>query len=155
MGDVDETDVAGYYPDRMIDLSPLVEFDFWFRLHPLGLSPLFERGLFFLFAISIILGSVSRIFARNRKEDYLMVKAYRYLGQMFLTMGIVGMLWFFFTFEEIYFFGARFWFLVWLAGVIAWVWWIVRYVKVTIPELRQAGAAKKDSNKYIPQKKRR
>lgn len=155
MGYVDETDVDRYYPDCMIDLSPLVEFDFWFRLQPLGFSPLFERGFFFLFAIFIILGSVSRMFARNRKEDYLMVKAYRYLGYMFLTMGIVGMFWFFFSFEEIYFFGARFWFLAWLVSVITWVWWIVRYVKVTIPELRQAGAAKKDANKYIPKKKKR
>ena len=84
-----------------------------------------------------------------------MVKAYRHLGYLFLTMGILGMFWFFFTFEEIYLFGARFWFLVWLLICIVWAWWIIRYVKVTIPQLRKAGAAKKDSNKYIPVKKRR
>ena len=84
-----------------------------------------------------------------------MVRAYRYFGQLFLTMGIAGMAWFFLTFEEIYLFGARFWFLVWLIIGIVWAWWIVRYVKVTIPELRQSGAAKKDSNKYIPKKKSR
>jgi Ca2+/Na+ antiporter len=139
----------------MIDLSPVLEIDFWFRLNPLGLSPFFERSLFFLFALLIIMGSVSRIVARNRKEDYLMVKAYRHMGQMFLTMGVIGMFWFFFTFEQIYLFGARFWFLVWLVCVALWVAWIVRYVKVTIPQLRQAGTAKKDSNKYIPSKKRR
>ena len=135
--------------------SPLIELSFWFSLSPIGLSPVFERGLFFLFAIFIILGSLSRMFARQRKEDYLMVKAYRFAGQLFLTMGILGMFWFFFTYEEIYLFGARFWFLVWLIVSIAWAWWIVRYVKVTIPVLRQSGAAKKDSNKYIPKKKSR
>ena len=136
-------------------LSPLFDLSFWFTLSPVGLSPVFERGLFLFFALFIILGSLSRMFARQRKEDYLMVKAYRYAGQLFLTMGVLGMLWFFFTFEEIYFFGARFWFLLWVTGSIAWAWWIVRYVNVTIPELRQAGAAKKDSNKYIPRKKKR
>ena len=124
-------------------------------MQPLGFSPAFEQSFFFLFAAFIILGSVSRIMARHQKEDRFMVKAYRHLGRMFLTMGILGMIWFFFTFEQIYFFGARFWFLVWLIGLVVWIWWIVKYVRVTVPMLRQQGAQKAKENQYMPKKKRR
>ena len=106
-----------------------------------------------MFALFIILGSVSRIMAKNKKDDRFMVKAYKYVGQMFMTLGALGLLWFFFAYEQIYFFGARFWFLVWLLGLIAWIVWIVRYVKVKIPELKEMGAVKKEVNKYIPKKK--
>jgi len=139
----------------MIDVSPMTHLDFWTNLQPAALSTVFERGFFFLFALLIIFGSLSRILSRSRKDDYLLVKAYRYLGQLLLTMGVLGMLWFFFSFEEIYFFGARFWFLVWLLVSLAWLGWIIRYVKVTVPRMRQMGAAKKDSNKYLPKKKGR
>lgn len=137
----------------MIDLSPLFQLDFWFRLDPVGLSTVFETAFFFLFAILIILASVSRIIARQKKGDRFSVKAYKLLGQMFMTMGILGMLWFFFTFEEIYFLGARFWFLVWLIGLIVWLVGIYRYIKVAVPEMKNHSKQKAEANKYIPRKK--
>ena len=136
-----------------MDLSQIFSLGFWFELQTSGLSATYERGFFFLFALLVICGSVSRIMAKNKKDDRFMVKAYKYVAQMFMTMGILGLMWFFFAYEQIYFFGARFWFLVWLLGLIAWIVWIVRYVKVKIPELKELGSAKKETNKYIPKKK--
>lgn len=136
-------------------MSQLFSLSFWFALQPTGLSATFERAFFFLFAIVIILGSVSRILARNKRDDRFMVKVYKYVGQMCMTMGIVGLLWFFFAFEQIYFFGARFWFLAWVLGLVAWIVWIVWFTKVRIPELKNQGVAKVETNKYIPKKKKR
>ncbi len=136
-----------------MDFSQIFSLSFWFNLSSTGLSTTYERGFFFLFALLIVLGSVSRIMAKNKKDDRFMVKAYKYVGKMFMTMGVLGLLWFFFAYEQIYFFGARFWFLVWLIGLIAWVVWIVWYVKVKIPELKEQGVAKKETNKYIPKKR--
>ncbi|MFH1611519.1 MAG: hypothetical protein ABIA83_02875 [Patescibacteria group bacterium] len=84
-----------------------------------------------------------------------MVKSYKYMAQMFMMMGILGLLWFFFAFEQIYFFGSRFWFLGWMLGVVVWAVWNIRYMKVKIPELKQQGSAKGETNKYIPRKKQR
>ncbi len=136
-----------------MDLSQLFTLSFWFDLQTTGLSSVYERGFFFLFALLVIFGSVSRIMAKNKKDDRFMVRAYKYVGQMFMTMGILGLFWFFFSYEQIYFFGARFWFLVWLLGLIAWIAWIVWYVKVKIPELKDKGVAKVETNKYIPRKR--
>jgi len=137
----------------MIDLSPLFQLDFWFRLDPVGLNTVFETAFFFLFAIFIILASVSLIIARQKKGDRFAVKAYKLLGQMFMTMGILGMLWFFFTFEEIYFLGARFWFLLWLVALIVWLIGIYRYIKIIVPEMKNHGKEKAEANKYLPRKK--
>jgi glucan phosphoethanolaminetransferase (alkaline phosphatase superfamily) len=139
----------------MNNLLTLFRPSFWFDLQPLGFSPLFEQGFFLLFALLIILGCASRIAARHRKDDRFMKKTYRYLGQLFLTMGIAGMVWFFLTFEQIYLFGARFWFLFWLIGFVAWGWWIYRYVNVTVPQLKQQGKEKNQDQQYLPRKKRR
>ena len=138
-----------------MDFSQLFSLSFWFDLHSTGLSSTYERGFFFFFALFIIMGSISRIFAKNKKDDRFLVKAYRYIGQMFMMMGVLGLFWFFFAYEQIYFFGARFWFIVWILGLIAWIAWIVYYVKVKIPELKDKGAAKQEVNKYIPKRRRR
>lgn len=138
-----------------MDFSQLFTWNFWFALESTGLSAVYERGFFFLFALFVIFGSVSRILAKNKKDDRFMVKAYKYVGQMFMTMGILGLLWFFGAYEQVYFFGARFWFLAWLIGLIVWIVWIVRYVKVKIPELKQDGVAKAETNKYLPKRKGR
>jgi len=138
-----------------MNLSQIFSLSFWFDLGSTGLSATYERGFFFLFALLVILGSVSRIVAKNKKDDRFMVRAYKYVGQMFMTMGILGLFWFFFSYEQIYFFGARFWFLVWLLGLIAWIAWIIWYVKIKIPELKDKGVAKVETNKYIPRKRGR
>lgn len=136
-----------------MNLSQLFSWGFWFDLHAVGLSVTYERLFFFLFALFIVFGSVSRIMAKNKKDDRFMVKAYKYVGGMFMTMGVVGLIWFFCAYQQVYFFGARFWFLVWLLGVAGWIAWIVWYVKVKIPELKEEGAVQKEVNKYIPKKR--
>lgn len=138
-----------------MDFAQLFSWHFWFTLQSTGLSMTYERGFFFLFALFVILGSVSRILAKNKKDDRFMVRAYKYVGQMFMTMGILGLLWFFCAYEQVYFFGARFWFLIWLLGLIVWIVWIVWYVKVKVPVLKEMGVAKVETNKYIPKRKQR
>ena len=74
---------------------------------------------------------------------------------MFVSFGVLSMLWFFFTFEEIYFLGARFWFLLIVIGFIAWIVYIVRYARVTIPAMKEESEKGKDEDKYMPRKKSR
>ena len=73
---------------------------------------------------------------------------------MLFTMGTLGMVVYFFSFEQIYLFGARFWFLLWFIGLVIWIVMIVRHAKVTIPDMKSAAANRAEFNKYIPRKKR-
>ncbi len=137
----------------MIDLRPLISPSFWFSLFPDAMGPLFERGFFVFFGLLIVVGAIVRIVARHRKEDKYVLRTFKRIGKMLLTMGLLGLLWFFFTFEEIYFLGARFWLLVWAVGLIYWIYTIVRYVKVEVPADRLAMQNKADFNKYLPRRK--
>lgn len=136
----------------MIDLQPLIDPGFWFSMFPGTLSPVFEKVFFLLFAIMMIVGAVVRITARHRVEDRHMLRTFGKIGKMFIVMGILGMVWFFFTFEGTYFLGARFWFLLWTAGLIAWIVAIVRYVRVTIPAEKAEKKNREEFNKYLPRR---
>lgn len=137
----------------MIDLHPLITPSFWFSLFPEAMGPGFERAFFLFFGLMIVVGAIVRIVARHRKDDKYVVRTFQKIGKMLLVMGLLGMLWFFFTFEEIYFLGARFWLLVWIIGAGIWKFQIWRYVKKTIPAERLATQSKADFNKYLPRRK--
>lgn len=137
----------------MIDLRPLANLDFWFNLEPGALSPSMEQFFFVFFGAFVILGAVVRVVARHKKkDDKYAVLIYRKVGQLLLTMGILGMLFFFFTFEEAYFLGARFWFLLWGIGVIAWAASIFRFARTTVPAMRERHQKGKENERYLPRK---
>lgn len=137
----------------MINLKPIFDPSFWFDLTPVALSPVFEKGFFLFFAGMILFGAVARIVAKNKKGDRYLVQTYRKIAVMLITMGFAGLVFFFFTYEELYIFGARFWFLFWAIGLIAWAVSIVRFVKVKVPQAKEDSAMKSAFNKYIPRKK--
>lgn len=108
-----------------------------------------------LFGVMVIIGAIVRIVARHRKEDRYLRKTFQSIGQMLVTMGILGMLWFFFSFEGIYMLGARFWFLVWAAGLVYWIIAIVRFAKITVPHIKEEASKRSEQNKYLPRKRQK
>lgn len=110
---------------------------------------------FGIFAGLVILGAATRVVARNRTSDKLLMRVYKSVASMLLTMGGLGMVLYFFTYEEVYIFGARFWYVLWFLGFVAWGAWIFRYAKVTVPALRKAREERASGNEYLPRKKRR
>lgn len=139
----------------MIDVKPLLDPGFWFALQPDLLSPAFEKGFFILFGLMIIFGAIIRIVAKQKKYDRYIAQTFNKIGVMLLSMGLIGLSWFFFTFEGIYIVGARFWFILWLIGLVAWIWSIVKFVKKDIPELKAEREARADANQYLPKKKKK
>lgn len=139
----------------MISFKPLIDPSFWFRLDPDYLSPLFEKGFFILFAAMIILGALVRIVARKKGTDRFAKDVKMRWGAMLLTMGLLGLVWFFFTYEGVSLFGARFWFLIWLVGGTVWAVSILRYAKNKIPGMKEQAKSHADANKYLPRKKRK
>lgn len=121
-------------------------------MFPHALSPAFETAFFLLFSLMTIVGAVVRIVARHRVDDRHLLRTFGKIGKMLIVMGLLGMIWFAFTFEETYFLGARFWFLMWGAGLIAWITTIVRYVRHTIPAEKEAHKHREEFNKYLPRR---
>ncbi len=111
--------------------------------------------VFGIFLIMFVMGIVSRIVASNRGEDKYIQAIGRRLGSMFITMGLLGVLLFFFGFERIEFFGGRFWYPVWFVGLLVWVFFILRFVRLDVPAMRQHDLFRKARSKYMPKKNRR
>ncbi len=135
-------------------LSPLWNLSFWFDLTPTRMSAAFEAGFFGFFALTVIAGSVIRMVVRNGTYDRYRAITLKKIASLCSVSGVVGLVWFFFTFEEIQFFGSRFWFLVWILAVVAAVVAIVRYVKKEVPALQYREQSRADVNKYLPKRSR-
>lgn len=134
-------------------IAKLFSLSFWFDLTPVAFSPLFERGLFFLFALLAVIATSIRIVARRKTYDRDTTRVFLKVAAMMTTMSILGFIWFFLSYEEIYIFGARFWFLLWILGVAYWSYSIYRFAKYTLPEERLAVGVKESVNKYLPRRK--
>jgi hypothetical protein len=135
-------------------LSPLIDWHFWFDLTPTRMTATFEALFFGLFALCIFAGAVLRMYVRNAKFDKYKATIVRRVAAIATWSGVIGLVWFFFTFEEIQFFGSRFWFLVWIAGVIVAVVQLVRYTKNEVPELQHREQSRAEVNKYLPRRAR-
>lgn len=138
-----------------MNLQPLIDPSFWFKLQPDLLSPTFEKGFFIAFGLMVIIGAIIRIVSRQKRHDKYVRQMFSRIGTMSLSMGLVGLVWLFFSYEMIYLLGARFWFLVWLVGLIIWVVMIVRFVKKDIPARKQEEQHRASANKYLPRKKKK
>ena len=81
------------------------------------------------------------------------------LSTLFVTMGIIGLCLFLFSFEEIELFGARFWYPVWFMVVLVWAFMIYRYATHEVPTKQKRAQELEARSKYLPKahskKKRR
>lgn len=137
----------------MFNLQPLITASFWFARDPAPLLTINARLLFGVFALLFVLGVVVRVVARRRKEDRLVTETFRRIGQLGVTMGLLGLLLFFFAYQEIPFLGMRVWFLLWGIGLLVWVGMVVRYATKIVPAERRRLSERTERNKYLPRAK--
>lgn len=135
-------------------LLPLFDWHFWFDLTPIRMAAPFEAGFFALFALAIIAGAVIRMYVRNAKLEKYRAEIFRRLAAIDTAAGIAGFVWFFFTFEEVQFFGARFWFLLIVLGAAIAKIRLYRYMKNDVPKLEHREQSRAEVNKYLPKKHR-
>lgn len=137
-----------------MDLRPVISLGFWFDLTPVRMSPVFEASFFVLFALLIIAGAAIRIYVRSRSLEKYVALAYRRVAKIATASGLVGFALLFFAFEEIQFFGSRFWMLLWVVGVIIAGLFVVKFMREEAPLLRAREQNRADVNKYLPRRNR-
>ncbi len=118
------------------------------------MSALWEALFFAFFALVLLGGSVLRMMARNGKNDRYRGVVLKKSAALCSWFGAAGLVWFFFTFEEIQFFGSRFWLLLWILALVLGMLAIVRYVKKDVPALQHREQSRADVNKYLPKRSR-
>jgi len=114
-----------------------------------------EKVFFVIFVAFLIGGAVVRIVVNHKERDRYVEAIIGRIANLLISMGALGLVWFFFTFEQIPLLGSRFWFLVWLLGLVVWAVYIAIFAYRKVPELRQADHDRKERMKYFPPRKKK
>ena len=120
-----------------------------FTLRPDTMQPRALIILAVIFLLCIALAIISKIVAK-KTNDGLKLKAYRQVFSLFLTMGILGIVYLFFAWQAVTLLASRFWLLIWVVVVAVWLGFIAKYFFLDIPKTRTKIDKKKNFNKYIP-----
>ncbi|OGL95998.1 hypothetical protein A2348_00705 [Candidatus Uhrbacteria bacterium RIFOXYB12_FULL_58_10] len=136
------------------DLRPLFSPSYWLTFDPPAVWAGAGRSLLVIFVGMIVASVVVRRVKIPRATDRHQATIYRKVVNLLFTMGFVGIILFFFSFQEIRLFGARFLYLLWIAGTVWWIVSIVRYAKKQVPEARRREIERFELEKYLPKKKK-
>lgn len=132
-----------------IDLRPLITPSFWFALSPQPPVALVSKIAFAVLVAFVVASLVLRVL-RRRTEDKLKRVLLARTASMLVWMGCLGLVLAFCRFEQISFFGARFWSFFWLVGLIIWIVSVVRFARKDMPRMRGENARVKENAKYLP-----
>lgn len=126
-------------PGYLFDLQPAISAEALFMLAA-------------VFGLCLILGVIAAVIARRPHEHTVQVLYGRY-SALLLTLGVIGYILLWFRYEGAYFMSARFWLVLWAAGLIAWLIPTLVYQRREIPRARQQRAAREQMQRYLPGRK--
>lgn len=129
---------------------------YWLTVAPGLVSVKFLIILAVIFGGVFVFGVVSRFLARyyQKKKSYL-AGIYFKLSTLSLTMGVFGLMYYFFIYENIYLLSARFWFLIWLIGLVWWLLFLVKFYYVKLPAEKKTLSEREIFEKYLPRPKQK
>lgn len=128
-------------------MNKFLSWQFWFNSRPGSLIPIYKDILVGIIVAFFVLAIVSFFLKKNKKGFYL--KLWNKFFNFFATNAFIGLVLFFFNRELIPFFSSRFWYILWLAGMIVWIVFIVKYFK-SLPEKKKQLTEDREYKKYIP-----
>ena len=128
---------------------------YWFTFDYANVDGTGGKIVFGVFFVLLLIGIFSRIVALHRTEDRYMKEIGQRFSNLLITMSLLGMMFFFFSFERIRFFGGRFWYLFWIIGTAYWLFHLIRYVKKEVPHKRSKDLEHVARMKYMPPRKKK
>ena len=129
---------------------PLLSWSYWFSLHARELMPSAKLAIGMFFAALVVFGIIAKVLSKKKSGSMFWAEGGKRLGAFGVWMGALGLLLVFFMHELIYFFGARFWLLVWAAGALWWLLRIIRFLTAVVPKQSAAYAERARIEKWIP-----
>lgn len=133
--------------------SNLLDPSYWFTLRPAEVGGTSGTILFVVFVLMFVAGIVARIVAANKTDDRYLRDMGERVATLLITMGLLGIVLYFFSYERIRLFGSRFFYAFWLIGIFAWGYVLVRFAHRTVPQMRQRDSLRAEQRKYFPQRR--
>lgn len=128
---------------------------YWLTLQPPEVSGLIGNIAFGVFVAFFLFGIIGRIVVDRRGDDRYKKEIGNRISNLLITMGILGVILYFFSFEEVQLFGARFWYPLWIIVTLVWVFFLVRFVHRDVPAKRAREESLRAQGKYLPHQHRR
>ena len=107
--------------------------------------------LFWLVSLIVLSGTgFACLIAEKFTQKGINKKILDKFGDLFTSMGISGLILFFFRQQSVPLLGYRFWFLGWAIIFVIWLALILKYLILRVPEVRVEQAEKARKEKYLP-----
>lgn len=127
---------------------------FWFSLEAANVGGLLGKMLLAFFLLLILVGVVCRMVLMHSSQDRYVKMVVKRMITFCLTMGFLGLLLYFFSYQGIQLFGARFWYPLWDLGAVVWIVSIAKFALKEVPRLREKNMVQSVKSKYIPGRKK-
>ena len=127
-------------------MTNLLTWKFWFTLRPESLIPTTQKlfiGLLIAFAV------VALIIALIKRKSGIYRGFLKSLYNFFLSNAFIGFILFFFDYEMVPFFSARFWLALWFITMLIWLFFIIKKLKA-IPSYKKEDEKEQELKKYLP-----
>lgn len=129
--------------------QPLLSVSYWFEYYPSAFHGftywLVLGGSGAAVFIGILLAAGARLV-----KDAGWHRVLTRLGKLWLTVGFLNLISFFFTQTYTPLLGSRFWFVLWVVVTFTWLYFIVRYAVLVAPIERAERAKQQEYLKYLP-----
>jgi membrane protein insertase Oxa1/YidC/SpoIIIJ len=126
---------------------------YWFSLRPESYSQTVFTVLLVVFLVMIITSFVLLRLSRDKKRDKYQIKILEKIGSWSGTIGFLAILFTILKQYHVYLFSARFWALIIFVVAVIWLYKIVQYVRVRVPEIKQEKEDREELKKYLPKSK--
>ena len=134
--------------------AAFLHYRYWMNPNPVPLGPSLVSGILSFFAWFLIAAIGLRIVSHGlRKKDALRSEMLRRFSRLLSTTGLLGLLFLFFTYEQLPLFGMRVWFFLLFVLFLVWLGRFVAYVAREYPQKRQLLEERRQIEKYLPRKK--
>ena len=130
-------------------MNNIFTLSYWFNLRPVFFVNWASHLLLLFFILLFAGGIFAKMYVVKYKVDKLLKKGIRRVGDSLIVMSLVGFILYFFSYEEIYVFSMRIWYVVWLILFAWWLWTIYQYITVEIPRKRAMQAEREAKQKWF------
>ena len=130
-------------------MNQLLSASFWFDVRPLPFArvPLWiALGLF----VAAVIFAIACVIIRNKKTGPLAWKVWSKLLHWAFSFGLVGLLLTFFKEERIVYLGMRLWMILWAAICLVWLGFVLKFVLVETPKIKEEKRKQEEIKKYLP-----
>jgi uncharacterized membrane protein YkvI len=135
-------------------MQNLLSLNFWFELYPPALTPWTIRIMLVIFVALLLVGIVGKIYSIKTKLEKWTRRTVDKASSMLITMGVLGLMIFFFGYEQIPILSMKFGYIIWIVLLGIWLYFLYNFIFNEIPRQRKLKQEREHVDKWLPKPKK-